>query len=242
MSRAVSSGALRAVASRLASAPAASATRPAPRFAFERAGTHPRPSFDAPSRDFRAPAWAPLVDACRPASTHALRRAPPSFAASAGATRGLSGKTKRFVTDGKTSKGSAESGETLPEPPPRAAARGGGSGRVSPLSAEPLEVLPSVTKRFVFPDRPLVAPALAANEGGARRSACVEAGRHASTRGAHAGARKSREGASKDGRGCVPARSNAKRGAGRVADAAGAEASREATARSAPLDTARDMV
>ena len=53
MSRAVSSGALRAVASRLASAPAASASRPAPRFAFGRAETHSRPSFDAPPRDFR---------------------------------------------------------------------------------------------------------------------------------------------------------------------------------------------
>ena len=122
MSRAVSSGALRAVASRLASAPAASATRPAPRFAFERAGTHTRPSLDPP-RDFRAPAWAPLADACRPASARALRRAPPSFAASAGATRGLSGKAKRFVSDGKTSKSSAASRKTLPEPPPRAAAR-----------------------------------------------------------------------------------------------------------------------
>jgi len=40
---------------------------------------------------------------------------------------------------------------------------------------------------------------------------------------------------------CVPARSNAKRGAGRVADAAGADASREATARSAP-HTARDDI
>lgn len=123
MSRAVSSGALRAVASRLASAPAASASRPAPRFAFGRAQTHSRPSFDAPPRDFRAPAWAPLVDACRPASARALRRAPPSFAASAGATRGLSGKAKRFVSDGKTSKSSAASRKTLPEPPPRAAAR-----------------------------------------------------------------------------------------------------------------------
>jgi hypothetical protein len=102
--------------------------------------------------------------------------------------------------------------------------------------------VPSETKRFDFPDRPLVAPALAANEGGARRSARAEAGRHASARGAHAGARKSRGGASKDGRECVSARPNAKRGAGRDADAAGAEASREATARSAPLDTARDMV
>lgn len=123
MSRAVSSGALRAVASRLASAPAASASRPAPRFAFGRAETHSRPSFDAPPRDFRAPAWAPLADACRPASARALRRAPPSFAASAGATRGLSGKAKRFVSDGKTSKSSAASRKTLPEPPPRAAAR-----------------------------------------------------------------------------------------------------------------------
>ena len=124
MSRAVSSGALRAVASRLASAPAASASRPAPRFAFGRAETHSRPSFDAPPRDFRAPAWAPLADACRPASARALRRAPPSFAASAGpVTRGLSGKAKRFVSDGKTSKSSAASRKTLPEPPPRAAAR-----------------------------------------------------------------------------------------------------------------------
>ena len=123
MSRAVSSGALRAVASRLASAPAASASRPAPRFAFGRAETHSRPSFDAPPRDFRAPAWAPLADACRPASARALRRAPPSFAASAGATRGLSGKAKRFASDGKTSKISAASRKTLPEPPPRAAAR-----------------------------------------------------------------------------------------------------------------------
>ena len=40
---------------------------------------------------------------------------------------------------------------------------------------------------------------------------------------------------------CVPARSNAKREAGRVADAAGADASREATARSAP-HTARDDI
>ena len=148
MSRAVSSGALRAVASRLASAPAASATRPAPRFAFERAGTHPRPSFDAPSRDFRAPAWAPLVDACRPASTHALRRAPPSFAASAGATRGLSGKTKRFVTDGKTSKGSAESGETLPEPPPRAAARAEPPRADIPASSVPDAVAADGMPRF----------------------------------------------------------------------------------------------
>ena len=124
----------------------------------------------------------------------------------------------------------------------RAAARGGGSGRFFSLAAEPLEVLLSETERLVFPDKPLVTPALAANEGGARRSARVEAGRHVSPRGAHAGARKSRGGASKDGRGCVPARSNAKRGIGRVADAAGAEASREATARSAPLDTARDIV
>jgi hypothetical protein len=115
-------GALRAVASRLASAPAASVTRPAPRFAFERAGTHTRPSYDPP-RDFRAKAWAPLADARRLASAHALRRAPPSFAASAGATRGLSGKAKRFVSDGKTSKSSAASRKTLPEPPPRAAAR-----------------------------------------------------------------------------------------------------------------------
>ena len=116
MSRAVSSGALRAVASRLASAPAASALRPAPRFAFGRAETHSRPSFDAPPRDFRAPAWAPLADA---EAVRALRRAPPSFAASAGATRGLSGKASRFVSDGKTSKSSAASRKTLPEPPPR---------------------------------------------------------------------------------------------------------------------------
>ena len=115
-------GALRAVASRLASAPAASATRPASRFAFERAGTHTRPSYDPP-RDFRAKAWAPLADARRLASAHALRRAPPSFAASAGATRGLSGKSKRFVSDGKTSRGSAASGKILPETPPRTAAR-----------------------------------------------------------------------------------------------------------------------
>ena len=148
MSRAVSSGALRAVASRLASAPAASATRPAPRFAFERAGTHPRPSFDAPSRDFRAPAWAPLVDACRPASTHALRRAPPSFAASAGATRGLSGKAKRFVSDGKTSKSSAASRKTLPEPPPRAAARAEPPRADIPASSVPDAVAADGMPRF----------------------------------------------------------------------------------------------
>ena len=76
----------------------------------------------------------------------------------------------------------------------RAAVRGGVSGRIFPLAAEPLEVLPSETKRFYFPDRPLVAPALAANEGGARRSACAEARRRASARGAHALARKSRGG------------------------------------------------
>ena len=140
-------GALRAVASRLASAPAASATRPASRFAFERAGTHTRPSYDPP-RDFRAKAWAPLADARRLASAHALRRAPPSFAASAGATRGLSGKSKRFVSDGKTSRGSAASGKILPETPPRTAARAEPPRADIPASSVPDAVAADGMPRF----------------------------------------------------------------------------------------------
>jgi len=119
----VTRGALRAVTSRLASVSTTTATRPNFFVALDRAAAHARPSFDIPARASPVPAWAPFSHACRLTARDAVRQAQLSFAACAGATRGLSGKAAKRVSSGKPLKASDSTPGTVPEAPPRAPAR-----------------------------------------------------------------------------------------------------------------------